>query len=83
MTDLFVFIGTDCPHCVSMIPLLEKLHCEEHVTYTVYDIWANETDYRLYENITNNSCDGIPVFYNTHTKVFVYGLDSFLERRIF
>lgn len=74
---LLMFIGTECPHCASMEPLLGKLAFETGLTVEKRDTWKNQSDYRLLENyqeqIGDKDCDGIPFFYNTRTEKYLCG----------
>lgn len=79
MNNLLFFIGTDCPHCDAMRPLVAKLEFETGIHLDERDVWKNETDYRLMENYQNQvqihdpECDGLPFFYNTATKTYLCG----------
>ena len=72
-----MFIGTDCPHCAAMEPLLNKLSFDTGIVIEKRDTWKNESDYRLLENYQEKTgdkeCDGIPFFYNTETQDYLCG----------
>lgn len=74
---LLMFVGTDCPHCMAMRPLLNKLTFETGLLVEERDTWKNKSDERLmeqYQGIVNNKdCDGIPFFYNTVTGDYLCG----------
>lgn len=74
---LLMFVGTDCPHCMVMRPLLAKLAYETGIVIQERDTWKNKADERLmvqYQETTGDAaCDGIPFFYNTQTGVFLCG----------
>lgn len=72
-----MFIGTECPHCESMRPLLAKLTFDTGLVIEERDTWKNKSDYRLMENyqevVGDKDCDGIPFFYNTKTDGYLCG----------
>jgi thiol-disulfide isomerase/thioredoxin len=75
--NLLMFVGTDCPHCMAMRPLLAKLAFDTGIVVEERDTWKNQSDYRLLENyqekIGDKDCDGIPFFYNTKTEKYLCG----------
>lgn len=78
---LLIFVGTECPHCDAMEPLLAKLQFETGIVLEKKDVWKSETDYRLLENyrkaVKDSECDGIPFFYNTKNKKYLCGEVSY------
>ncbi len=72
-----MFIGTDCPHCVAMEPLLAKLTFDTGFVIEKRDTWKNKSDERLMEKyqeeVGDTDCDGIPFFYNTITGGYLCG----------
>lgn len=76
---LLMFIGTECPHCDVMRPLVAKLAFETGLAIDERDVWKSERDARLLENYraeiikSDPDCDGIPFFYNTNTKKYLCG----------
>ena len=74
---LLMFVGTECPHCMAMRPLLGKLTFETGLVVEERDTWKNKSDYRLMENYQeaagDKDCDGIPFFYNTATGGYLCG----------
>ncbi len=77
MSHLLEFYGTECPHCVRMHELVEKLEKEENVKVDAIEVWHNpENEKRLLE-LDRGFCGGVPFFYNTQTKKFICGEDSY------
>jgi len=78
-----MFVGTECPHCDIMRPLVAKLEFETGIKIDERDVWKSESDYRILENYqsdvikTDPECDGIPFFMNTKTGKFLCGEVSF------
>lgn len=79
MNNLLFFVGTDCPHCESMKPLVAKLEFDTGIRLDMRDVWANESDYRLLENYravvikTDPECDGLPFFYDRNGGSYLCG----------
>lgn len=74
MSHLLEFYGTECPHCVRMHELVEKLEKEEGVKVDTFEVWHNKENEKKMEEIPCfNDCGGVPFFYNTETKKFICG----------
>ena len=65
---LLEFYGTECPHCVSMKPLVEKLEKETGMKIEQYEVWHNEENMRKMEEYGAGLSGGVPFFFNTETK---------------
>ena len=78
---LLMFVGTECPHCALMRPLVAKLSFDTGLVVEEHDTWKNEADYRLLENyqeaVGDSACTGIPFFYNTETNNYLCGEVSY------
>jgi hypothetical protein len=76
-----MFVGTECPHCDRMRPLVAKLQFETGIRLEEWDVWKDERSYRLMENyiaeIKDKDCDGIPFFYNTKSGAYLCGEVSY------
>jgi thiol-disulfide isomerase/thioredoxin len=70
---LLEFFGTECPHCVRMAALVERLEKEENVTVEKYEVWHNEENARRLETVDKGNCGGVPYFHNTTTGKFLCG----------
>jgi hypothetical protein len=54
--------------------LLDRLENELTIEVTEYEIWNNESHYRLLENyLKDKDCPGVPVFVNTQSGVILCG----------
>ena len=74
---LIEFYGRECPHCIAIKPSLEKLQKEEAVKIESYEVWHDEKNAGLMDTYDKNLCGGVPFLYNTETKGFVCGEDSY------
>lgn len=83
INHLIFFVGTKCPHCDIMRPLIAKLFFETGIVIEERDIWKSEKDFRILENYRaeilkkDPDCDGIPLFYNTKTGRYLCGEVSY------
>lgn len=78
MSHLLEFYGTACPHCVDMHELVERLEKEEGITVEAIEVWHNKENEKKMEAIESfKECGGVPFFYNTKTKKFICGEDSY------
>ncbi len=71
--ELLEFYGTECPHCIEMVPLIEKLEKEEGVAVRKLEVWHNEENSRLFQKIDDGRCGGVPFFMNMKTGKFICG----------
>lgn len=76
---LINFYGKECPHCITMRPLIEKLQKEFNVTVEDREVWHDEQNAHLLETYDKNLCGGVPFLYNTETKNFICGETSYEE----
>lgn len=77
--SLLEFFGTECPHCIDMKPLVEKLMKEEGVKVESFETWHNEENAKKMEEYDKGLCGGVPFFYNTDTKKFICGETGYDE----
>jgi thiol-disulfide isomerase/thioredoxin len=76
---LLEFFGTECPHCIDMKPLVEKLQQEEGVKVESFETWHNEENAKKMAEYDTGLCGGVPFFFNTETKKFLCGEASYKE----
>ena len=76
---LLEFFGTECPHCVSMKPLVEKLMKEEGVIVESFETWHNEENAEKMKEYDKDLCGGVPFFFNTQNGKFICGEASYEE----
>ncbi|MES2023497.1 MAG: hypothetical protein V4439_02330 [Patescibacteria group bacterium] len=73
MSHLLEFYGTECPHCVRMHELVERLEKEEGIKVESLETWHNAENEKRLNEIDKDMCGGVPFFYNTETKKFICG----------
>jgi len=79
MSKLIMFHGKECPHCHTMMPLVDKLEKEEGIALTKKEVWHNEKNadlMRSYRDIIAPKCGGqlrTPTFMNTETNDIICG----------
>tara|TARA_Y100000310_G_scaffold336884_1_gene422556 strand:+ start:1012 stop:1284 length:273 start_codon:yes stop_codon:yes gene_type:complete len=74
---LLDFYGTECPHCIEMDPLVERLEKEEGVKVKKVEVWHNDKNAQLWKKLDNGKCGGVPFFFNTKTKKSLCGSVSY------
>lgn len=79
MSHLLEFYGTECPHCVRMHKLVEKLEKEEGVKVDAIEVWNNKENEEKLLAIDKDMCGGVPFFYNTQTKEFICGEEEYAK----
>jgi thiol-disulfide isomerase/thioredoxin len=70
---LLEFYGTECPHCVRMHPLIEKLESEEKVQVQKFETWHHEENEKKRQEYDKGYCGGVPFFFNTETGKYLCG----------
>ena len=79
MSHLLEFYGTECPHCIDMRELVERLEKEENVQVERFEVWHNKENEQKLLELDKDMCGGVPFFYNTKNKKFVCGSASYEE----
>jgi len=74
---LIEFYGTECPHCVTMEPLIKKLEKEEKIKIQRFECWHNAENEKLRQKYDKGLCGGVPFFLNTKTGKFICGSTSY------
>ncbi len=69
---LLEFYGTECPHCVQMMPLIDKL-IAEGMPIKKLEVWHSEKNMEEMGKYDRGLCGGVPFFYNTESKHFICG----------
>jgi hypothetical protein len=62
-----------------MHALVEKLEKEEGVKVDTFEVWNNKENEKKLLEIDKDMCGGVPFFYNTKTKAFICGEESYSE----
>ena len=76
---LLEFYGKECPHCLKMAPLVEKLIKEEKLKVKQYETWHNDENAKKMEEYDKDFCGGVPFFYNTESRKWICGSTSYEE----
>ena len=77
MDELIEFYGTECKHCNTMEPLIERLENETGVKITRIEVWHNESNAKLLQSIDKGFCGGVPFFFNKKTGKWICGATSY------
>ncbi len=70
---LIDFYGKECPHCLKMMPLVDRLEKEAGVKVERYEVWHNQENARKLEEYDKGQCGGVPFFINTETGGIICG----------
>lgn len=70
---LLEFYGQDCPHCIEMDPLVEKLEKELGVKVEKFEVWNSDENAKNKEEYDNGECGGVPYFVNTEKNENICG----------
>ena len=74
---LLDFYGTECPHCIEMDPLIERLEKEEGIKITRLEVWHNSKNDELRRKMDKIDCGGVPFFFNEKTGKALCGSNSY------
>ncbi|MBI4123123.1 MAG: hypothetical protein HY458_02080 [Parcubacteria group bacterium] len=70
---LIEFYGKECPHCIKMMPLAERLEKDTGLKVEKYEVWHNEENAKKMEGHNKGRCGGVPFFINTDTDAIICG----------
>jgi len=73
---LYDFYGETCPHCIEMMPLLDKLEKEGYKVERL-EVWNNPDNAKTLEKYDKGLCGGVPFFYNTESGEHICGSTDF------
>lgn len=78
---LYEFYGKECPHCLRMMELTDKLMQEfPAVSVQRKEVWHNKDNMRfITECDKDDECGGVPFFYNTENKKWLCGEVTYEE----
>ncbi len=80
MSHLINFYGEECPHCLKMHTLVEKLETETGAKVDRLEVWHNEDNLKKLEGFDpKGECGGVPFFVNTKSNKFICGEASYDE----
>lgn len=79
--ELLFFYGLECPHCLRMEKMVNKLIKEEGAKIRKVEIWHNEENNKLMEKLDceEEPCGGVPFFLNQITGKTVCGEVEYKE----
>ncbi len=69
---LLEFYGSECSHCIKMMPVVDKL-IAEGIEIEKHETWHDEKNAALMQKYDRGLCGGVPFFYNTESKQFICG----------
>lgn len=69
---LIEFYGKECPHCLTMMPLVETLK-GEGFTIEQFETWHNAENAKTFEEYDKGRCGGVPFFVNTDSGEIICG----------
>ncbi|MBI5370266.1 hypothetical protein HZA85_03700 [Candidatus Uhrbacteria bacterium] len=68
----YFFYGEECPHCHTMMPLVDKLIAEGGEIKKL-ETWHDKENAKIFEQKEGNKCGGVPYFYNEETGASICG----------
>jgi len=77
MNHLLEFYGTECPYCIDMHELVEKLEKEEGIKIESLEVWHNKENEKRLLELDKDFCGGVPFFYNLKTNKWICGKASY------
>jgi len=78
---LIEFFGTECSHCRTMEPLIDRLKDEEGLEIVRLEVWHNQENANLLRQYDQGRCGGVPFFYNTQTDKWLCGSVNYEKLR--
>jgi thiol-disulfide isomerase/thioredoxin len=69
------FYGEECPHCHDMMPIVDKM-IAEGIEIKKFETWHNRENAQKYAGMKCGSCNGVPLFVNTQTGLWICGATS-------
>ena len=68
----YFFYGEECPHCHTMLPLIEKIN-KAGAKIEVLETWHNDANAIILEEKDTGLCGGVPFLYNDKSKQWICG----------
>lgn len=83
MKNIYFFYGTECPHCITMEKLVDRLLQEEGIVIKKMETWHNTENENLMVSLDDGEdcCGGVPFFYNENTGKSICGEATYKELR--
>lgn len=78
---LYEFYGRECPHCITMMKLTDKLMQEfPAIKIERKEVWHDKVNMKLVEELDKeNLCGGLPFYYDTETTKSLCGEVEYAE----
>ncbi len=70
---LIDFYGKECPHCLRMLPLVDRLEKEAGLKVERLEVWHDQENAKKLEEYDKGQCGGVPFFINTETGAIICG----------
>mgnify|MGYP001610200038 FL=1 len=77
--DLLEFFGTECVHCNEMKPMIMQLERDIGKEFTKLEVWHNQANLRILQDLDKGRCGGVPFFFNKKTGKFICGSATYDE----
>ena len=80
MKKIYFFYGTECPHCITMEKLVDKL-IGEGISIIKKETWHNTDNEELMVSFDKGEdvCGGVPYFYNENNNKSICGEVTYKE----
>ncbi len=70
---LLEFYGTECSHCHNMDPLIKRLEKELGIKVKKLEVWHNEENAMIMQELDKGFCGGVPFYFNKKTGKWICG----------
>lgn len=71
--NLIEFYGEECPHCFKMQKIIDKFEKKHKTKLTKLEVWHNEDNKKLMEDIIESKQCSVPFFFNKENNKFICG----------
>lgn len=77
---LLEFYGKECPHCITMMPIVAQVEQELGITIERFETWHDAENEKLRkEKDVGGACGGVPFFINEESGKTLCGASSYEE----
>ena len=73
---IYEFYGRECPHCISMKPVVERLK-SDGLTIESFEVWHDENNAHKLELYERGLCGGVPFYLNPKSKKWICGATTY------
>jgi thiol-disulfide isomerase/thioredoxin len=78
--SLLEFYGAECPHCLAMMPIVERLK-KEGFAVEQFETWHDAENAKKLKEYDKGFCGGVPFFINTESGKWICGSESYERLR--